>query len=90
MLRVRFSDSARRFISTRQPKHRRQISSKIENLLVDPLPVDSELLKGTNREFRRADVGEYRIIYRVEDDILHVADIGKRNDDQIYRRFRRR
>jgi mRNA interferase RelE/StbE len=37
----------------------------------------------------RTDSGEYRIIYRVEEDELHVALIGKRNDDEVYRLLRR-
>ena len=90
MLRLDLSASARGFISTRQPKHQRQIASKIQDLLVDPQPADSKMLKGTNREFRRADVGEYRIIYKVQNGILHVSDVGRRNDDEVYRRFRRR
>ena len=40
--------------------------------------------------YRRADIGEYRIIYRVAGDTLEVLLIGKRNDDEVYHRFSRR
>jgi mRNA interferase RelE/StbE len=36
------------------------------------------------------DCGEYRIIYRLDDDVLRIALIGKRNDDQVYEIFKRK
>ena len=90
MLRLDVSESANRFLERRQIKHQRQIIAKVQDLRTDPYPVDSKVLKGTSRGLRRADAGEYRMIYRVKDDFLHVLDIGKRNDDEVYRRFRRR
>ena len=42
------------------PKHRRQIAEKIVSLRHEPLPPDSEQLKGL--DYRRADIGEYRVI----------------------------
>ena len=37
----------------------------------------------------RADIGEYRIIYRYDDDVLYAPTVGKRNDDDVYRQLRR-
>ena len=54
------------------------------------MPSDSKALKGSSEGFRRADTGEYRIIYRIDDECLYVAVIGKRNDDEVYRRFDRK
>lgn len=90
MLKLRLSKDADGFITTRQPKHQRQIAAKIQNLRSDPTPTDSKAMKGSRRKFRRADIGEYRIIYRVEADTLHVAIVGKRNDDEVYRRLDRK
>src|SRR4030042_1584051 len=88
MLRLRLSRDAGSFITTREPKHQRRIAARIQTLRDDPIPTDSKMLRGADREYRRADIGEYRIIYRVEDDTLYVAAIGKRNDDEVYRRSR--
>ncbi len=44
-----------------------------------------ERLKGKAAAFRRADIGEYRIVYRVEGDTLYLTVIGKRNDSSVYR-----
>lgn len=45
------------------------------------------MLKGY--DLRRADVGEYRLIYSVESDVLRIFVIGKRNDDEVYKKLRR-
>jgi len=63
---------------------------KIIELCSNPTPQDAKMLKGTSGDFWRVDAGEYRIIYRLEDDVLKVPLIGKRNDDEVYREMRRR
>ena len=63
---------------------------KILALCSDPKPSDSQRLKGSAEGYSRADFGEYRIIYRVEGDVLEVHLIGKRNDDEVYRQFARK
>lgn len=54
------------------------------------MPQDSITLQGKLRQFRRVDAGDYRIIYHFKDDVLFIVVIGKRNDDDIYRRMKRR
>lgn len=73
-----------------QPKHARQVLLKVLDLCANPRPADSKNLKGTTGDFLRADVGEYRIIYRVEGDALKVVLVGKRNDDEVYKEMKRR
>ena len=90
MLRTRLSKSASRFIATRVPKHQRQIQVKIRELSSDPMPPDTKAVKGSQEPCSRVDVGEYRIIYRVTDDVLEILLVGKRNDDEVYREFGRR
>jgi mRNA interferase RelE/StbE len=38
----------------------------------------------------RVDIGEYRIIYEVEGNTLCIILIGKRNDDEVYKKLRRK
>lgn len=89
MLKLEISKPAARFVQTRQPKHQRQIIARVQALREQPLPPDSRPLQSGERGDRRADIGEYRIVYRIEDGTLHVMLIGKRNDDEVYRRFDR-
>jgi len=51
------------------------------------MPPDSEHLTGF--PYRRASIGEYRIIYRVEEETLRIPLIHKRNDDEVYKRLKR-
>ncbi|MBV8772776.1 MAG: type II toxin-antitoxin system RelE/ParE family toxin [Deltaproteobacteria bacterium] len=50
-------------------------------------PYDSKPLVGYE-PFWRVDIGEYRIVYRFDDDSVYVALVGKRNDDEVYRELR--
>lgn len=69
------------------PKQCKQVVRKILSLMEEPMPTDSINLAGY--PYRRADIGEYRIIYRVENDLLKVALVGKRNDDEVYKKLKR-
>ena len=86
MLKLDLTRAARRFVDDLPPKQFRQVVNKVLALMDDPEPADSLQLKG--QPFRRADIGEYRIVYRVEADCLRVALIGKRNDGEVYRKLR--
>lgn len=68
-------------------KHARQIKDKIASLMLDPEPNDSKQLVDYH-PYRRADQGEYRIVYKVENKTLFILLAGKRNDDEVYRKMR--
>lgn len=89
MLETSSSGTAEKYFKKLPPKHRRQVALKILELARNPEPPDSSLLHGYD-DCYRADIGEYRIIYRFTPVTLFVDLIGKRNDDDIYRRFKRR
>jgi len=48
-------------------------------------PHDSKQLKGSKDNNRRVDIGEYRVIYREQDNVILILVIGKRNDDEVYK-----
>lgn len=89
MLKPDFSRDADKFLRKLPPKQGRQVATKVCELLNDPEPSDSASLKGYPK-YRRADIGEYRIIYEVDGDILRITLINKRNDDQVYRKLKRK
>lgn len=86
MLAIKISKRAQKDQSRFPAKHRRQIAVKIVQLRSNPTPPDSKKL--INYPYRRVDVGEYRIIYQVVNDVLEVYRIGKRNDAEVYRNLR--
>jgi mRNA interferase RelE/StbE len=83
MRRLDLTRDAASFWERLDAKQYRQIGRKIVALMADPVPPDSALLRGT--PYRRADIGEYRIIYRFDDETIYVARVGKRNDAEVYR-----
>ena len=87
-LKLSISRRAGRFIRTLPPKQYKQVVGAILSLPNDPRPHDSRMLKA-GKNLRRVDIGEYRVVYRVEDDSLLVLVAGKRNDDAVYRMLSR-
>ena len=87
MLRIEYSRQAEKILRRLPPKQGRQVATKIIALSRDPRSPDSAGLVGA--PFRRADVGEYRIIYDVQGEALQIVLVGKRNDAEVYRRLKR-
>lgn len=85
MLPLSLSKASVRFLDTLPPKQFRQVTRKVIMLMADPSPADAERLKGY--EYSRVTAGEYRVIFDVRDGVLRVIAIGKRNDDEVYRRL---
>ena len=80
------TNKALKFLESLESKQCKQVAIKMLTLLRDPYPNDSEQLKGPNR-YRRVDVGEYRIVYDVQDNVIRILAIGSRNDGAVYRRL---
>jgi len=83
---LNLSNDAAGFVTSLEAKQARQVWNKIVALMKDPRPNDSiDLGEG----FFRTSIGEFRIAYRFDDKTLSVIIVGKRNDDEIYKRLKR-
>jgi len=89
MLKLDLEKAALVFWSELDAKQYRQIGRKIISLLLEPHPNDSQSLAGYS-EYLRVDFGEYRIIYTIEEDVVKIILIGLRNDDNIYKKMKRK
>jgi mRNA interferase RelE/StbE len=83
VLKLDLSKQSLKFVKNLPPKQFRQVLNKILALMSDPNPTDS--IKLTGSPYKRTDIGEYRIIYDVEDDCVKVYYTGKRNDADVYK-----
>ena len=72
-----------------QAKQFKQVGTALSGLLKEPHPHDSASLKGAKKGERRVDVGEYRIIYSVEGEVVSILVIGPRNDGEVYKTWDR-
>jgi mRNA interferase RelE/StbE len=75
--------SVRKELLKLQPKFFKQVMSKILSLIDNPQPQDYKLLQGFS-ELYRVDQGEFRIIYKIQEDEIEIFRVGKRNDDEVY------
>jgi mRNA interferase RelE/StbE len=69
------------------PKNeQRRLEECIDRLAANPRPVGAKALQGSSKGHLRVRIGDYRIIYRVEDDrlLVLVVRVGHRKD--VYRR----
>jgi mRNA interferase RelE/StbE len=65
------------------PKLIERIFPKLEGLASDPRPVGCKKLKGGQRE-RRIRVGDYRVVYSVDDEKLLVSVTRIRHRSEVY------
>jgi mRNA interferase RelE/StbE len=68
-------------------KQYRQVVSAIFDMLVEPRPHYSKVLTGT--PYHRIAIGEFRVVYRFDDESIYLLAFGKRNDDEIYKLLQR-
>ena len=88
MKKLDLTRDAAKFLRTLPPKQFRQVVTKVFELMENPEPHDSRPLVGY--DYRRADIGEYRIVYRFDNDCVYVALTGTRNNSEIYKRLSRK
>jgi mRNA interferase RelE/StbE len=57
-------------------KKSRKVSTAIDGLAEDPRPSGCKKLKGEQEYIWRIRVGDYRVLYKIDDEIL-VVEVGK-------------
>lgn len=74
------------FLDKLPPKQCKQVFITVMDLRKNPTPYDSKMLQGSRDQYR-VDIGEYRIIYKFNNDTVYIQIVGKRNDDEVYKSF---
>lgn len=65
-------------------KIQKQIANRLESLKFNPYPPDVKKLKNSNGKLRIR-LGDYRIIYRLENDILVILIIKIAHRSKVYK-----
>jgi len=81
---VRFRRSAEKDLRRLGAAIRRRVLRSIDALAVNPRPVGCHRLYGSENAYRIR-VGDYRVIYTIDDDILIVAIERVRHRREVYR-----
>ena len=88
MPKVRLHHLANKDLEELTPERRKLIASKIKSLAEHPASPDSKKIAGKHKKkYCRVRSGDWRIIYYVEDDVLHVPRVGRR--DEVYKWLKR-
>ena len=82
--RIKFQRSAAKALKKIPKPNRKRIGKKIDSLAENLPSQDTTKMKGNN-PFHKVRVGDYRIIYEIQDDVLVIliVKVGHRKD--IYR-----
>lgn len=85
MYKIIISESALKQLSRLQKPVVKKIDASINGLSENPMPSGVKKLKGLNEDLYRIRVGDYRIIYAIDDKvkIIDIRQVGHRKD--IYR-----
>ena len=83
--RVELLPSAEKELAALPGDARRRIALQIDRLSENPRPHGSKGLKGGGEGLRRLRVGAYRVIYRVQDDVLLVIVVRVAHRRDVYR-----
>lgn len=83
---VEISTWAAKSIAKLEKKTRLRVIGAIELLAVDPRPPGVKLLRGGEQGRWRARVGDYRIVYTIEDDQLIVLVLRAAHRREVYER----
>ncbi|MGI4788030.1 MAG: type II toxin-antitoxin system RelE family toxin [Janthinobacterium lividum] len=88
MRKLDMTRDAAKFLQDLDAKQYKQVAAKMLSLMVEATPNDYSQLMGY--PYYRVDSGEYRIIYRFDEDTVYITLIGKRNGDEVYNKLKRR
>ncbi len=83
---VRIAPAADRNIRKLDRPVQKRILEKLTNLENDPRPNGVEKLTGSGAPRYRIRVGDYRIIYRVDDQVLTVLILKVGDRKEVYRK----
>lgn len=84
--RIIIDDEALKELEMLPKKLQRQIAAKIDALAHNPRPTGCEQLKG-RADLLKIRSGDYRIVYKVEDDRVLVLVVRIRHRKDVYRRL---
>jgi mRNA interferase RelE/StbE len=83
---IEFSTSAAKAVDKLEKARRQRIVGVIELLSVDPRPPGAKMLRGGELGRWRVRVGDYRIVYAIEDDLLLVLILRVAHRREVYDR----
>ncbi len=82
---IEFTRAADKALSALPNKIKDRIDAALDGLEQDPWPAGHKKLKGSKETFFRIRVGDYRVVYLVEDERLVVVLVRIGHRKEVYR-----
>ena len=86
--RIEVTPRAQKDLRALPKRESQRIARQIDALKTDPRPTGCKKLKG-REDFYRVRVGDYRVVYRIQDDILLILIVRVGDRKEIYEIIRR-
>jgi mRNA interferase RelE/StbE len=83
--KIEFRPAALRDLKSLPREILQKVSEKISALADNPRPVGVEKLSGSEENFYRIRIGDYRVLYTIQDKILLILIIKVRHRREVYR-----
>jgi mRNA interferase RelE/StbE len=83
--RIEFRPAALRDLKALPREILQRVSEKISALAENPRPMGVEKLSGSEDDFYRIRIGDYRVLYSIQDKILLILIIKVRHRREAYR-----
>jgi len=86
--RIEITPRAKKDLKALAVRERQRVVDQIDALQADPRPPGSKKLKG-KEDFYRIRVGDYQVVYLVEDEVLLILIVRVGDRKEIYEIIRR-
>jgi len=86
--RIEVTPRARKDLKALSMRERQRVADEIDALKDNPRPQSCKKLKG-REDFYRIRVGDYRVVYRIEDKVLLILIVRIGDRKEIYEIIRR-
>ena len=86
--RLEVSPRAQKDLKVLPTRERQRVADQIDALKADPRPKGCKELKG-REDFYRIRVGDYRVVYQIEDEVLLILIVRVGDRKEIYEIIRR-
>lgn len=84
LYRIEFNKRVKKDFRSIKPQDVQRIKTAIAKLSENTRPVGFKNLKGQNNDYYRIRVGNYRVIYSIENDVLLIVIIRVGHRKEIY------
>ena len=84
---IKILEKAERELASLSAKDRRRVASHIDELAGNPYPSGVQQLKGELKNHFRIRIGDYRVIYQIENKVLTIVIVRIGHRCEVYRKL---